>query len=134
MFKFFSSRNAIVSLLILALLNLSVCLGPAYASMIKTSVVLKQEIQTIDKKPLLSILERNEIQHQLESWGVDPGEAKARINALTDQEMAKLSQRIEEMPAGGSALGLLVGAGLFVFVVLLITDILGETDVFSFDR
>ncbi len=38
------------------------------------------------------------------------------------------------LPAGGSAVGAIVGAGLVIFIVLLITDILGYTNVFTFVR
>jgi hypothetical protein len=37
-----------------------------------------------------------------------------------------------EMPAGGGAFGIIIGAALFVFIVLLITDMAGATDVFPF--
>jgi len=39
---------------------------------------------------------------------------------------------MDHLPAGGDALGVIVGAGLLIFIILLITDILGLTDVFSF--
>jgi hypothetical protein len=39
---------------------------------------------------------------------------------------------MDQLPAGGDAVGVLIGASLFVFIVLLITDILGFTDVFPF--
>jgi hypothetical protein len=43
-----------------------------------------------------------------------------------------MSQHIDNMPAGGSAVGIIVGAILIVFVILLITDLTGLTDVFPF--
>jgi len=63
-------------------------------------------------------------------WIVE--EAKARVESLTDQEAAEIAAQIDQMPAGGSALGTLVGAAILVFLVLLVTDILGYTDIFPF--
>jgi UPF0716 family protein affecting phage T7 exclusion len=36
------------------------------------------------------------------------------------------------MPAGGDALGVVVGAAVLIFLILLVTDILGLTDIFPF--
>ncbi|MBU4177473.1 MAG: PA2779 family protein, partial [Proteobacteria bacterium] len=54
------------------------------------------------------------------------------VASLSDAELAKISQAMEQMPAGGDAVGAIVGAAVFIFVVLLITDLLGLTHVFSF--
>ena len=43
-----------------------------------------------------------------------------------------MADQIERLPAGGSAIGVIIGAALIVFLVLLATDILGYTDVFPF--
>jgi hypothetical protein len=56
---------------------------------------------------------------------------KARVAALTDAEAAELAARIDELPAGGVSV---LGAALIVFLVLLLTDILGYTKVFPFTR
>ena len=53
--------------------------------------------------------------------------------ALGDKkEIAQILQKMDELPAGGGAVGAVVGAGLIIFFVLLITDIVGATDVYSF--
>jgi len=125
-------RKSIVLMVVMAMINLSIATGPVYASMIQTSDVIQQESKSLQKKQLIEILEREKVQDQLNSWGVDPATARSRINALTDQEIMKISEHIQDVPAGGSAVGAIVGAGLVVFFVLLITDILGVTDVYSF--
>ena len=38
------------------------------------------------------------------------------------------------MPAGGDGIGALVGAAVLIFLVLLLTDILGFTHVFPFTK
>lgn len=52
--------------------------------------------------------------------------------SLSDAELAKISQALEQLPAGGDGIGAVIGAAVLIFVVLLITDILGFTHVFSF--
>jgi hypothetical protein len=65
-------------------------------------------------------------------WGISPEEAKKRIDSLTDEEIENIASRIDRLPAGGDGLGAIVGAALLIFIILLITDILGFTDVFPF--
>ncbi len=78
------------------------------------------------------LLSRAEVQTQLKLHGIDPLEAKARVESLSDAEAVDVASRIDRLPAGGSAVGVIVGAILLVFLVLLITDLLGLTDVFPF--
>lgn len=83
-----------------------------------------------EKARLLALLARADVQAGLEQHGVSAAMAEARVAALSDAEAAQLSQHIDETPAGGSVLGVIV----FVFLVLLITDILGLTKIFPFTR
>jgi hypothetical protein len=62
---------------------------------------------------------------------VGPADVKARVAALTDEEVAQLAGQLDRLPAGGEGI---IGALLIVFLVLLITDLLGLTKVFSFTR
>ncbi len=125
-------QKPVALILILALLTAVSGLGPAYASMVGTSEVLEKESRALDKERVLSALQREQVQQKLQSWGVDPDVAQARIKALTDRELASIARDMDRQPAGGGGLGTLVGAAVFIFLVLLITDIAGLTDVFSF--
>jgi hypothetical protein len=75
--------------------------------------------------------DRAAIAQELVRLGVDPAEAQRRVAALSDAELAALRGRLDQLPAGGFV-GAIVGAALIVFLVLLITDIAGITDVFTF--
>ncbi|MCF8039087.1 MAG: PA2779 family protein [Desulfohalobiaceae bacterium] len=129
-----SIRKPVAMVMILAFVNLILCLGPASAAMIDTSDMLHKESGQLDKQRLLTLLERQEVQQKLQAWGVDSETARSRINGLTDRELSQFSQKMGALPAGGSAVGAIVGAGLVIFIVLLITDILGYTNVFTFVR
>jgi len=110
---------------IASLLILSLALPlPLHASMLATENVL-------DRERVASFLERAEVRAQLQAYGVNSSDVKARVAALTDAEAAELAARIDELPAGGASV---LGVALIVFLVLLLTDILGYTKVFPFTR
>jgi hypothetical protein len=80
---------------------------------------------------VLATLNRADVTAGLKARGVDPQQVRARVDALSDAEVAQLAQQIDSAPAGASdVLGIL----LTIFIVLLITDILGFTKVFPFTR
>lgn len=83
-----------------------------------------------DRAAIDALFARGDVRAQLESLGVDPAEAQARVQALDDAQAQALAEQIDQLPAGGSVLG----AVLLVFVILLVTDILGFTRVFPFTR
>ena len=60
--------------------------------------------------------------------GVDIDQVKDRVNHLTSDELAQLNQQMEEMPAGSG----IVGAIVLIFVVFVITDVIGATNIFPF--
>ena len=97
---------------------------PLQAGMIGTGDALQRE-------RIHEFLGRADVQGQLLARGVSPEDATARVAALTDAEAADLAARIDELPAGGIGI---VGAILVVFLVLLLTDILGYTKIFPFTR
>lgn len=103
---------------------------PATAAMIGTDQVIRAEQVRLDHDQLLKALDGKVVQDQLIALGVDPADARERISRLTDEEIAALNERMKELPAGSGALAALV----VVFVVLVITDALGYTDVFTFVR
>lgn len=107
------------------LLILSLALPlPLRAALVSTETALERERIT-------AALARADVQEQLRAYGVNPDDVRARVAALSDAEAAELAARIESMPAGGIGI---VGAIVLVFLVLLITDILGFTKVFPFTR
>lgn len=79
---------------------------------------------------LQATLERADVVAALQARGVDLAAARERVAALTDAEAAQLARQIDEAPAGGDVVGTIV----FIFVLLLVTDILGFTKVFPFTR
>ena len=117
-------RKLLASLLIVSITGLGLPL-PAHAGMLGTEAA----VASGHRDTIHGMLERADVRAQLEARGVNPADVKARVAALTDEEAADIAARIDEMPAGG-----ILGLILLVFVILLITDILGLTKVFPFTR
>ena len=115
-------------LVVTGLLALSLHLPAANAGMVGTEAVINAAQVQQDRERLRTVFQRHDVQAQLTARGVDPAQVQARVDSLTDQELQSLSGKIDQLPAGGDALGLLV----FLFIVLLITDILGFTNIFPF--
>ncbi len=112
-------KRLISSLLIVCLVGLGL---PAQAGMLPADA---------ERAQIYSVLERAEVRSQLEALGVDAAEVKARVAAMSDAEASALADRIETLPAGGADI---LGVLLTVFIILLITDILGFTKIFPFTR
>ena len=110
--------------------------GPsqAMAALVGTERVFDAERVQNARELIHSLMAREDIQAALVREGIDPREAQARAESLSDAEAVRLAGAIETLPAGGSSLGLIVGAILLVFIILLITDIMGYTDVFPFTK
>lgn len=102
------------------------------AGLISTGEVAAAEASrdvAADRALVLQALQRTEVQAKLQELGVDSQAASARVAALTDEEVSSLARKIETAPAGGN--GVLVVA-LIAFLVLLLTDIMGYTNIFPF--
>lgn len=108
---------------------MSLHIPAAQAGMIAPSAYLQQEAAADPHEQLQQFLARDEIKAELVKLGVDPAEAQARVQALSDEEAALAVERMPQMPAGGDGI---IGAIVFIFLVLLITDLLGLTDVYPF--
>lgn len=99
---------------------------PVSADIVTTDQIYASE----ERDRVRAFLDRADVQAQLESLGVDTREARARVDALTDDEAERIAGHLEQLPAGGSVIGVLFA----IFIILLITDILGLTKVFPFTR
>ena len=108
----------------------------AMAALVGTETVLDGTRVQNARELVRNLMAREEIQAALAQQGIDPQEARARAAALSDAEAVRLADRVESLPAGGDVgpLGIVVGTLLIVFIILLITDILGYTSVFPFTK
>ncbi|MGO2264532.1 PA2779 family protein [Halomonas sp.] len=130
-------RAYLSTLLIAALVitSLPVAAAPAAPQsmdLVSTQSVLAGDRVGADRERINEILARADVQDQLLKQGVDLDEVDARVAALSDAEAQQMAQQLDQLTAGAG--GGVIGALFAVFIILLITDILGLTDVYPFTR
>ena len=113
---------------LLSLLLALAPLIPAQAAMIGNQQIINQSESQQTRDSLQQLVEQQSARQQLQAWGVDPEQIQNRINSLTDSELARINQQVDTLDAGGSVLGIL----LVIFIVFVITDVIGATDIFPF--
>ena len=121
-------RRSVSTALIVSMVGMGLPLS-AQAGMVPTTTVAAEPA----KERIVSLIERSDVRAQLQALGVNPNDAKARVAALSDAEAAQLAARFDSLPAGGDG-GAIIGAAVLIFLVLLLTDILGFTHVFPFTK
>jgi hypothetical protein len=118
-------NRAVARLLILCTIGLGMPL-PASAGIVTTD----QIHASAERDRIKDFMAREDVRAQMQSFGADADAVRERVDALTDQEVSELAGRIDQMPAGGDVIGVV----FLVFIILLVTDILGLTKVFPFTR
>jgi len=102
------------------------------AAMIGTESIINVDRGQNPREYLNNLLARKEIQAALVAQGIDPQEARDRIDNLSDNEIGKFVHEMDQLPAGGGFLETFIVIVFLIFLILLITDISGYTDVFPF--
>ncbi len=102
----------------------------AQARIITTDELNSVGVAASNRAKVGSFLSRDDVGQAMQAQGVSPQAAKARVAAMSDAEVAQLAGRVDQAPVGGDVLGIL----FTVFLVLLVTDIMGLTKVFPFTR
>jgi hypothetical protein len=114
------------------MLVVSMPIGAAQAALVSTEQLLTTGDGPAERARVMAFLERADVREQIVALGVDPNEAAARVQALSDAQVRQIAGQLDQLPAGQSAVGIIVGAILLVFLILLLTDLLGLTNVFPF--
>ena len=92
---------------------------PSQAAMVGTAQI-QANLPSIELVDVAG--QRHWIEEQLVLGGVPQIDAVSRVAAMTDAQVASLHQRIEEEPAGGNVL-------VIIILVLVITELMGYTDI-----
>ena len=116
----------------MTMLLMSLPVQTVQAAMVRTETVWTLSTAKSVRENLSQFLKREDVKAIMTAQGISPIEAKARVDSLSDAEIMQIADKMDQLPAGGSAFGVIVTAAVVIFVVLLITDILGFTDVFTF--
>lgn len=103
--------------------------APAHAGLVTTHDVLAHEQGNLDRSSILAVLERSDVRERLVAHGVAVADVEARVAALTDAEARAMAERLDALPAGAASGWAILGG---ILLVLVITDLLGVTNVFPF--
>jgi hypothetical protein len=99
----------------------------APAGMISTGQLVDNEARVESLSRIELLLARQDVAEQMVALGVEPQQVMARLDAMTTAELLELESRFDEQVAGGDALAV-IGT---VFLVLLILELVGVTDIFK---
>lgn len=120
-------RTSIVFFLLTVFFVTSALVPTVEAKMIDTETYLSVQQHQAVKMQISEFINRDDVRARLVEFGVDPIEAQQRIAHLSSEEVRLLQDRIADLPAGAGALEVL---GI-VFLVLLVLELLGVTNVFN---
>jgi len=104
---------------------------PANAAMVGTDQVINPAPTHLDRDHVKKLLSSETAQQQLLELGVSPEDVTRRINSLSDYELTRINQGVDQLNAGG---GTILTVLLIIFIVFVITDVIGATDIFPFIR
>lgn len=121
-------RKALISPLVALCLLASQCIlvPAANAAMVGTASEISQAQRSADRQTIMQALDRKEARKVLSDYGVSKHQISSRLDRLTDQQMAQLAHRANQLPAGQDALGVV----LLIFLILILLDLLGVTNIF----
>ena len=113
-------------LLVIIFLLVPVYCHTASAAMIGTETVLTPVRSPDTRAVLQELMSREDIQKILMARGIDPREAKARIDSLSDAELGKIFKDIADLPAGGNATGFIIIVGVVIIIAFILVEYFSE--------
>ena len=121
-------EKSVSLLMTLLLLLITAPVHSVLATMVGTEAILVNQDTQNARDRLRSFLDREAVQSQLTARGIDPAEAQARVDSLSDSEVMQISDKIDQLPAGGSFWGTVLYLAIIAVIVLLVLELLGYTD------
>ena len=130
------NKKALSCLLMVCLCNLLWVSAYARAEIIGMEAIMEPVADNpSDREKVRAFFNRRDILPKLEAYGVSREEALARVDSLTNEEVATLVRKIDQMPEGGYYndddfyIGFLVLLG--VVIVLIVLAVVGIIAIFK---
>jgi hypothetical protein len=107
------SRLLVVSLLLLPFQSIQ-------AGMVSTDQVSAAASAQAQRAMVMSVISRADVASQLQSMGIDSKNAQARVDAMTDSEVASLANQLNSLPAGASSsnAGWWIAAAVIIIILI----------------
>jgi len=125
MIKNFTIQRFICQLLCVLMVTANLQ-GLAVAGIVSTNDLQRSEQAAVQQDAIRDLVTRPGIRDALMTNGVSADEVMARVNSMSDAELTALHGKLEQIPAGQGALETV----LLIFVILILLDLTGVTDVF----
>lgn len=116
--------------LTIVLLLMSTFYQSASAAMIRTETLLEPDRRLQRRDDLQQLLARKDVQEALIAWGINPLEAKARINSFSDTEIEQIAEKINQLPVGGGFANFAIAVVLVIVIAFIIFEYTGVTNIF----
>ena len=113
-------RKPLCCLSAAALLAATAPIPIAQAALVDTGTIVAQQDGAAARERVNAFMARDDVKRQMETLGISPAEAQARVASLSDQEISQISGKLDTMPAGQGVVGVLI----VVVLVLLILNLL----------
>jgi hypothetical protein len=123
-----NAKSACIFLTFL-MLSITVPYQSVLAAMIGTEATLDLTRAQQARDDINSLLLREDVQNALMAQGINPLEAKARIDSLSDAEVIRIADEIDKLPTGGNIqpfptwVGILIIAAVVAILVLFFTGV-----------
>ena len=121
--RYLKSRKSIIVGLSALLVSVAQ-ITPIQAAMVENAALMNN----ITRTELIESLDKDNVQRLLVSMGVDKDAAAVRIQTMNEDELARLQQDFQQIPAGAGGIETVA----IVFLILIATDYAGVTDIFPF--
>ncbi|HYX63069.1 MAG TPA: PA2779 family protein [Burkholderiales bacterium] len=92
---------------------LVLCASNVQAGMIASDAAIQPSGERARVK---AMLERPDVAKELQKMGIAPGDAEARVKAMSDSEVAQLAGRLDALPAGGA----LTNQELMLIIIIIL--------------
>lgn len=117
----------VAGLMSLCFLTVQLFVVPAaQAAMVSTHELIQSDQRAAQEARIVETLQRSQVRDMLAENGLTLAQVEQRLQRLSNAEIAQLAERADQLPAGEGPLELV----LVIFLVLILLDILGVTDVF----
>ena len=112
--------------LVVAVFSLLLPHRPAEAELVGTeSAITPARGAEADRAWVHAFLDRQDVQAQLETYGISVEEAHARVNSLKDDEVSLMAGQLGQLPAGAGVEGAIVLGVVLVGLVIGVIALLG---------
>lgn len=93
---------------------------PVFAAMVTTDRVVEKSAAAAEREEILDLLSRDGVISGLRDMGVDPDEAAARVQSMSDAEIAAFGGQLNQLAAGQGFHNSLVVVLLLVIILVLL--------------